>query len=171
MRMDTSDFKAIVKEFHPIFFKISKSYTRDAADFDDLYQEVLIQVWRSLKNFRGDSRSSTWVYRVALNTAMTFHRDRKRKYRLFSGEEIERLPERIEHQDTSDQEEKLALMYRSIQQLPQADRALILLQLEGKSFQEIAEILGISVSNVGVKLMRSRKKIQTYIQKSGYERV
>ena len=77
----------------------------------------------------------------------------------------------MDTQDASDQEEKLALMYRSIQQLPQADRALILLQLEGKSYQEIAEILGISVSNVGVKLMRIRKKIQTYIQKSGYERV
>jgi RNA polymerase sigma-70 factor (ECF subfamily) len=160
------DFDAIVKEFHPIFYKISRAYTDNDADFEDLFQEMLIQVWSSYKKFRGDSKLSTWLYRVALNTALSFQKKNRKTRNL---EPLQDYPE-VESDSETDQQ-KIDLLYQCIRLLEKDDRSLILLQLEGKSYEESSEILGISTSNVGVKLMRIRKKLEKLLKEQGYGRV
>jgi RNA polymerase sigma factor (sigma-70 family) len=86
------NFKEIIKEYHPILYKIGRVYTNDD-DFDDLYQEMLIAIWKALKNFRGDSKISTWLYKVALNTALTYQRKNKFSFLQKSNlDEIENIP-------------------------------------------------------------------------------
>jgi RNA polymerase sigma-70 factor (ECF subfamily) len=166
------DFRGIIREYHPIFYKISRSYTDQEADFEDLYQEMLVQVWRSLPRFAGQSKLSTWLYRVALNTAMDFQKKRKRRMKRI--EAREELPQAV-HEDHGglqiEQQEHLSLLYHCIRKLKEEDRSLILLHLEEKSYEEISEIMGLTKSNVGVKLMRLKRKLQQLLTEHGYERI
>lgn len=152
------NFKEIIKEYHPILYKIGRVYTNDD-DFDDLYQEMLIAIWKTLKNFRGDSKISTWLYKVALNTALTYQR--KNKFSFFQKsnlDEIENIP--FTHENSAiEREASIEALYAAIKQLKSDDRSLVLLYLEEKSYEEMAEILGISTSLVGVKINRVKKKL------------
>ena len=152
------NFKEIIKEYHPILYKIGRVYTNDD-DFDDLYQEMLIAIWKALKNFRGDSKISTWLYKVALNTALTYQR--KNKFSFFQKsnlDEIENIP--FTHVNSAiEREASIEALYAAIKQLKSDDRSLVLLYLEEKSYEEMAEILGISTSLVGVKINRVKKKL------------
>lgn len=152
------NFKEIIKEYHPILYKIGRVYNNDD-DFDDLYQEMLIAIWKALKNFRGDSKISTWLYKVALNTALTYQR--KNKFSFFQKsnlDEIENIP--FTHENSAiEREASIEALYAAIKQLKSDDRSLVLLYLEEKSYEEMAEILGISTSLVGVKINRVKKKL------------
>ena len=164
-------FKPVIDEYYPILYKIGRSFTRTPADFEDLYQEMLIQVYKSLKNFRGQSKTSTFIYKVALNTAMTFNRNNKKKEQEVCTDDMTGL----DHQDDSggsgqEKEQNVELLYDAINELCKDERAMILLHLEGKQYDEIAAIMGISKSNTGVKLMRIRKRLQTILIRRGYER-
>ena len=152
------NFKEIIKEYHPILYKIGRVYTNDD-DFDDLYQEMLIAIWKALKNFRGDSKISTWLYKVALNTALTYQRKNKFSFLQKSNlDEIENIP--FTHENSAiDREASIAALYDAIKQLKSDDRSLVLLYLEEKSYEEMAEILGILTSLVGVKINRVKKKL------------
>jgi len=161
------DFKNIVKEHNGIFYKIARSYTNSEPDFQDLYQEMLIQLWQSFSSFKGNSKLSTWIYRVALNTAISF--TRKQKDRVVTSE----IPDIGSGSDIEILEKKeieIELLYKAIYRLSKDDRAIILLHLEGKQYDEIGEIIGLSTSHVGVKLLRIRLKLQGYLIKEGYER-
>lgn len=165
------NFQQIIDQFHPMLYKIGKSYTEDTADFDDLYQEMLIQIWQSLKRFNHKSKISTWIYRVALNTALTHHRQTKKK---FLNTELKHIPEPTANSEehlAQENEQKINLLYESIRALKRDDRAIILLHLEGKQYDEIADIIGISKSNVGVKLLRIRKKLLDLLNQKGYARI
>ncbi len=165
-------FKPIVDEYYPIFYKIARSFTRKPADFEDLYQEMLIQVYQSLKNFRAQSKMSTWIYKVALNTAMTYSRSsKKRKQEVETGDMggLDRAEEVDGAARKEEKEREIEILYESINELKKDDRAMILLHLEGKQYDEIAEIMGISKSNTGVKLMRIKKRLQSILIRKGYE--
>lgn len=164
------DFKSIVDEYYPIIYKIGRSFTSNAADFDDLYQEMLIQIHDSLKSFRSESKLSTWIYRVALNTALTFSRsDKKRQSETYTDKW-----DKIDREEESDvaaqeRESRIEMLYVAINELKKEDRAIILLHLEGKQYDEISEIMGISQSNTGVKIMRIKNRLQTILRRMGYE--
>lgn len=166
-----SDFKHIVDEYNGILYKIARSYTEEEADFKDMYQEMLIQLWQSFNRFKGESKISTWIYRVALNTALTFQKKQKRKlvtnpidktsFKIASESGVGELP-------ILQKEAKIELLYKCINLLKKDDRAIILLHLEENKYDEIAEIIGITTSHVGVKLLRIKKQLFQLLNEHGY---
>jgi len=154
--MPSVNFEHIIKEHHPMIYKICRVYA-DILDFEDLYQEVLINIWKSLKNFQGKSKVSTWIYRVTLNTALTYYRNEKKRQAKTDEFSIEISP--IQDDDSGEKEAQIEHLYHAISQLKREDRSVIILYLEEKSYEEIAEITGFSLSNVGVKISRIKKKL------------
>lgn len=138
----------------------------DEFDREDLYQEMLYQLWKSYENFKGQSKFSTWMYRVALNTALVFVKKDKKSPKTESL--IEDL-DVVDHSDHSVKEERLTYFYRAVKALNEVEKALIFLFLEGFSHREIGGQLGISEGNARVKLNRTKDKLQEIIKKQGYE--
>jgi len=157
--MSEKEFLSMIQDNQGIIHKICRIYRDSPEDREDLFQEVIFQLWRSYPSFSGGSKSSTWLYRVALNTAMASFR--KNKPNVTSSEYLpDVLFEDINNEDNERQEELLA----GIRQLSEPDRALITLFLDELSYQQIALILGISESNVGVKLNRIKIRLQKLIK-------
>jgi RNA polymerase sigma-70 factor (ECF subfamily) len=141
--------------------KVARAYTLTSDDCQDLAQEILLQAWRSLPNFEGKASPATWFYRVALHTAMNWHRkDKPRRTRQQPLLDVQVLaPEGTDSALHAQQREIVEQLYQAIHQLPKADAALVLLYLDELSYREMAEVLGISESNVGVKLNRAKKAL------------
>jgi len=159
-----TEFIDILKEHKAILYKISRSYCSDLDDRKDLEQEIVIQIWKSLKNYKDDYKLSTWIYRVGLNVAIShLRKDGNRKKKLEPiGESIFDLPEdNVEHEILSEQ---MKVLYDLINQLNTLNKALIILHLEGKFHKEISEIIGISETNVGTKLSRIKSSLRQSIQ-------
>lgn len=135
-------------------------------DREDLFQEIVLQLWKSYGTFRGESQVSTWMYRVAVNTALTFFKKEKKK-----PDNARMHPEMDVKDDTevSHRETQLDYFYKAVQQLNQVEKALIFLFLEGQSHKEIGSNLGITEGNARVKLNRTKDKLQEIIKKQGYE--
>jgi len=154
-------FKAWLDQHAGLVVKVARAYTLTAEDCQDLMQEIFLQVWRSLGQFEGRASASTWSYRVALNTAMSWQRNQRlrqaNRQPIF---EIHDVPEPggdgAAHAESRELIERL---YGAIRQLPKGDAALVLLYLDDLSYRQIAEVLGISESNVGVKLNRAKKAL------------
>lgn len=141
-----------------IIFKISKMYMDDIDDRDDLFQEIIYQVWKAYPSFRGQSEFSTWLYRIALNTAIIFLKNEKKRSFISSGSYTEY---KIAQEDfNNEKEEKLNAMYKAIHQLNPIDKAFIFYYLEDFSGKEIAEQMGISEGNVRVKMNRAKNKLK-----------
>lgn len=169
-----SEFQHIIDQHYGILYKIGRSYTKDQADFEDLYQEMLIQLWQSFPRFKGASKLSTFIYRVVLNTALTHQRKNKRQLQEVGLEERAfRLADTSQQESALEQEreQQINLLYDCINELKKDDRAIILLHLEGNSYEEMAEILGITVNNIGVRLLRVKKRLQKLLTAKGYARV
>ena len=147
------NFETVIQEYHPIIYKICRVYSSEH-DFDDLYQEILISIWSGLKRFKEQSKLSTWLYRVALNTALTYQRRAKKQPHT---QDLGYLKEKMQQIETPN--EQINQLYEAIRQLNTQDRALIFLYLEEKKYDEMAEITGMSASNVGVKINRIKKKL------------
>lgn len=144
-----------------IIHKVCRAYTRSDSAHKDLFQEITIQLWRAYPKFRGDSKFSTWMYRVALNTAISLYRKSKRQ--IATSEMYDNLKE-LEFKDydpTKDQQ--LALLYKAIRQLSDIEKALCLLYLEDKSYKEISETLGITEVNARVKMNRTKTKLKALL--------
>ena len=139
-----------------IIYKICKLYAR-GEDQEDLKQEIIFQLWRSYPAYRGDSKFQTWMYRVALNTAMLGLRAQKLKYTGLTDREL-RISENPFEQ--GEKEARIEQLYSQIYTLKDLDKTIIFLYLEECSYEEIAEITGISVSNVSVRLTRIREKLR-----------
>jgi RNA polymerase sigma-70 factor, ECF subfamily len=149
-------FDQWLHQYKALFFKIVRAYAFTVMDQDDLFQEITMRAWHSIPSFRNESAVSTWLYRIALNTAITWSQKEK-KHRNSSG-----TLEGVEHvlMDTGIQtDERLAWLYEEISRLDAVDRSITLLLLEGLSYREMALILGITESNVGVKINRIKKKL------------
>lgn len=159
-------FITLISEHRGMLYKVCGMYCFTAADRQDLYQEIVYQLWRSFRSFRGEARISTWIYRIALNTAITGLRKQKR---IVESVDPERLP--TELQDihyAAEKEEQLTLLYTAIARLSEVERALTMLYLEDKSYQEMEEILGISQNNLRVKMNRIREKLRKITQADAY---
>ena len=137
-------------------FKVCYIYAKDQDDLNDLFQEVVLNLWKSFPHYRGDSKLSTWVYRIAMNTCITFLRR--------SNSRPQTIPLTLDVVSQLAEEEsragQLKELYRLINQLGKLERALILLWLEERSYQDMADILGISKANVAVKLNRTKEKLK-----------
>src|SRR6187402_2683463 len=152
-------FKRWLEQHTGLVIKVARAFAPSAANRDDLVQEILLQLWRSLPRFEGKAKESTWIYRVALNTALAWHRG-ENKHRTAQSPltAVEELPE-PDDLAAREREELVANLYAAIRRLAKVDAALVLLYLDDLSYREMAEVLGISETNVGVKLNRAKKAL------------
>lgn len=154
--MEKDTFISVIKDNQNLIYKICYSYCSNAENRKDLQQEILIQLWNSFSKFDGRIKLSTWIYRIALNTAISFyrndckHRDKKVSIdaSIIALSNFEYVP---------DQDENIAMLYQFIDNLNEMDKALILLYLDDNKYKDIAEILGISETNVATKISRIKK--------------
>jgi RNA polymerase sigma-70 factor (ECF subfamily) len=146
--------------------KVARAYTLTGDECQDLAQEILLEAWRSLPKFERKASAATWFYRVALHTAMNWHRkDKPRRARQQPLLEIHALaPEESDSAEQAQHRDTVEQLYKAIHQLPKTDAALVLLYLDELSYREMAEVLGISESNVGVKLNRARKALSALME-------
>jgi|TARA_R110002153_G_scaffold79030_1_gene201878 RNA polymerase sigma-70 factor (ECF subfamily) len=144
-----------------IVHKVCTLYTNDRDSHNDLFQEITIQLWKAYPKFRGDAKFSTWMYRVALNTAITLYRKHKRRIDTADYESIIFKIKADEYDET--EEIQLKLMYKAVKQLGDIDKALVFLYLEDKNYTEISETLGITEVNARVKMNRIKTKLRTIL--------
>lgn len=165
---DEQQFLALINGNRPRILKVCRVYARNAADRDDLYQEILFQIWRALPGLKQGAHANTWLYRIAINTSISFVRRRTARGGPAVSLAHEQLTHHIESRQTPDDgaEEQLARLYDAIALLNEIEKALVTLFLEDFSYDEMAEVLGISASNVGVMLHRAKKKLSTLMQES-----
>src|SRR5690606_32255910 len=143
-------------------YKVINSYCKDSEDKKDLEQEILIQLWKSFKSYNSDYKLSTWIYKVAMNVSISFYSSNlNRKSTTFSiSESIFSLTNHIDKTQT-DKEEK-EILYDFISNLDEFNKEILILYLDDYSYKEIAEIVGITESNVGTKINRLKKKIREF---------
>ncbi|MFZ4545619.1 MAG: RNA polymerase sigma factor [Saprospiraceae bacterium] len=151
-------FKGIIEQHKGILFKVAHAYCSDPVDRQDLIQEMMIQIWQSIHKYNEQFRISTWLYRISLNVAISFYRKSSRRAKKYT-ELTEHLIE-TQYEDKPENEKQLILLEQFINELKEIDKALMILYLEDKSHIEIAEILGMSVSNVGTKIGRIKDKLK-----------
>ena len=152
------EFVTQVEKHQNLVHKICRLYSNGDAEHKDLFQEITIQLWKAYPKFRGDSKFSTWMYRVSLNTAITLYRKNKRQISTQDFETISFKIKSEEYDDTSEQQ--LKLMYDAVKKLNDIDKALVFLYLEDKSYKEISLNLGISEVNARVKMNRAKDKLR-----------
>lgn len=166
MKLSEQEFLILINQHKGILYKVSRMYFDTLEDQQDLFQEIILQLWKSLDSFKGNSQFSSWMYRVALNTAIVFFKKEKRKPDKFSSIKIEPIA-----QDAYDGEKDIQLVhfYKAVKELNKIEKALIFQSIEGLSGKEIAENLGLSEVNVRVKTNRTKNKLQEIIKRQGYE--
>lgn len=154
-------FKKWLGEHQGLIFKVVRAYAGTPEDQDDLFQEILLQLWSSIPGFRGEAKVSTWVYRVALNTALVWKRaEKKRRQRRTRVIDVNEAPDtKQSHTGSVGNRQIVDRLYGAIRELPKVDAGLVLMYLDGLSYSQMADILGISESNVGVKLNRAKKRL------------
>jgi RNA polymerase sigma-70 factor (ECF subfamily) len=157
----------LVKQHKGIVYKVSRMYADTSEDREDLVQEIMMRLWGSYGSFEGRSALSTWMYRVAVNTAITFLRKEKGKPTMIS-DETPALQMQAFDTDQGD-EIRLNLFYKAVQELNQIEKALIFYFMEGLSHREISGHLGLSETNTRVKLSRTKDKLKQIIQTYGYQ--
>jgi len=156
-----TQFLEAVQKHKGIIYRICHVYTNNGHEFHDLAQEILMQLWKSYGTFRGRSAFSTWMYRVALNTALMYRRKSARRpaaielqeHHLITGAEVE--------------DDDVRMLYECIHGLGRLDRAIVLLHLEQKTYEEIAGITGLNSGTVSVRLVRIRKKLKSCLLSKG----
>ena len=164
-------FRRWLDEHIGLMLKVVRGCAASPQDQDDLFQDVLLQIWSSIPAFRGEAKETTWIYRVAFNTALAWRRGERRRR-----EGLERFVKFGEspgtnrsHVDSSPEQEIVERLYAAIRQLPKTDAALALMHLDGLSYQEMAEIVGISENYIGVKLNRIRRQLADQLKGANNE--
>lgn len=155
--MSNDFYTSSILPYAAIIIKICRAYTNTEEDFEDYYQEVCLQIWKSRNNFRGQSEWSTWVYRLSLNVSMTLLKKKKNNYQHFASDY---LPAEVTEEPRAFADESLEQLYVAIRQLSEVDRGVILLYLEEKSYQEIADIIGSNPNNIGVRIKRIKERLK-----------
>ena len=151
-------FQEIIEQHKGILFKVARVYCPNESDRQDLIQEMMIQIWQSIHKYNDQFKISTWLYRISLNVAISFYRKSSTRANRFTvvNEQMKEIPS-----EDKAESEQLKLLEQFIYELKEFDKALMMLYLEDKSHAEIAEILGMSVSNVGTKIGRIKEKLKT----------
>ena len=148
-------FETWLDQYMALIFKVVRAYAFTKADQEDLFQEITIQVWHSIPNFRQESSPTTWLYRISLNTAIKWVRKERKHPRPETLDNVEHVLQ----ESRIPMDERLAWLYEEICKLDAIDRSVTLLMLDSFSYKEMADILGISESNVGVKINRIKKQL------------
>ncbi|MBC8051454.1 MAG: RNA polymerase sigma factor [Sphingobacteriaceae bacterium] len=162
-----NEFIEMINNHRGILYKVSNLYCHEEEDKKDLFQEIVLQLWKSFPAFRKNSRASTWMYRVALNTAITnFRKESKKPDRRTLLDADYEIPD---FSDALLQKENVQLLNTAIARLSKVEKAVIMLYLEEKSYDEISEIMGITKTNVGVKLNRIKVKLEKLLKTNDYE--
>lgn len=154
--MSSDFYTSSILPYAPIIIKICRAYTDSQEDYEDYYQEVCLQIWKSRDNFKGNSKWSTWIYRISLNVCLTLLKKKDKSQKLPSEEKIAGDTEEPHYFS----DKHLLHLYEAIKQLSEVDRAVILLYLEEKSYQEISDIIGTSPNNIGVRITRIKKRLK-----------
>lgn len=154
-------FLSELEENQNIAHKICRIYTTNQEAHNDLFQEITIQLWKNYPKFRGDAKFSTWMYRVALNTAISLYRKSTRSVKTQDFSDVAYKIKSTEYDDT--EERQLKALYKAIHKLNDIDKALIFLYLEDKPYKEISETLGISSVNARVKMNRAKEKLKNIL--------
>ena len=154
-------FLDILEKNIGIIIKIARAYSKTLHDKEDLINDITLELWKSFGRFKGDSKISTWIYRIALNTSMNYKRKREKDRFFFLDDlkQIENLNWLIEQPDSSHSE----ILYQCIDELNQLNKAIILLYLDGNSHDEISDITGISKTNVGTRISRIKEQIKNLV--------
>jgi len=160
-KSNKKEFSQLIEKHQAIIHKVTMVYSNGSADREDLFQEICLQLWKSYPNFRAEAKFSTWMYRVALNTAISNVRKNR------NAPQFEHLPDsdRVAD-DPSGEMEQVKLLYTAISKLNRIDKAIILLWLDEKSYEEIASIIGTSKTNVSVKLVRIKRKLEELVSET-----
>jgi RNA polymerase sigma-70 factor (ECF subfamily) len=158
-------FQGWIEAHKPILFKVARAYGATHSDREDLFQEISLQLWHSVQAWRGDCAETTWIYRVALNTALAWQR-KERRHRQ-GRQDIEDSTGLLVA--PSGRDPRLDWIYQRITELDEANRGLALLMLDGFSYREMAQILGLSESNVGVKISRIKAALAAQLAKEKHD--
>lgn len=153
--IDESAFRELADRYDRLVAGICLSFSGCREDFEDLRQEVLINMWRGFSSFRQDSAESTWIYRVALNTCVSFQRREKRR----SNVSMRELFAELYDNSSADDIERYRLMYEMIGRLKPLDKSVMLMWLDGKNYEEIAEVVGVSRDSIASRLKRGKEKL------------
>lgn len=153
-------FLILLDEHKKILYKVAGSYCRNPEDRQDLLQEMVVQLWRSFDRYDDRYRFSTWMYRIALNVAISFHRTETRRSRHTVPAEDSLLEIAAAAPESAALDDDLRILQHLIEQLDELDRALVILYLDGNRYDTIAEVLGISETNVGTKISRIKQKLR-----------
>ena len=159
MTISESEFNQVIYNNQHLIWKVCHMYGQTEEDREDLFQEIVLKLWQGIASFRDRSKLSTWLYRVALNTAISQYRKSK-KYMRRQPEE----PSYYLSRSSGPEEDQIKALYAGIRRLGKVERAVILLYLEELSYEEIAEITGLSKSNVSVKLVRIKAKLEKEVK-------
>ncbi len=157
---DEQEFISVINKHQKIIHKVCSVYMDTQTDREDLFQEITLQAWKSFSTFRGDAQFSTWLYRVALNTAITFFRKEKKQPLVFTTEIFPELSEQ-----KNENEDQLSAMYKAISELSSIDKALVMLYIEDYNYNEIGDMMGITPNNVAVKMIRLKSKLKEAAKK------
>lgn len=161
--MDEAELAALIRRHAGLLYKVAYAYCRSPIDREDLLQEISLQLWRGHARFDASQRESTWIYRVALNVAISFYR-RERRHRERT-RALEDEAEALLLVSPAEPSEELAVLFRCIEELTPLERSLALLYLEGLDHAAMSEVLGISASNVGTKLGRIKERLRASYQR------
>ncbi|MBI1781381.1 MAG: sigma-70 family RNA polymerase sigma factor [Sphingobacteriales bacterium] len=164
--MSQQEFLELIKAHQPLIHKVCHLYGQTPMDKQDLFQEIVIQTWKAYNSFRGESKFSTWLYRIALNTAISSYRKNKR---TISTIDIEGLPVELPASVYDfEKEDKLKQLYTAIAKLTEVERAIVMLYLDDKSYEEMEEVLGINQNNLRVKMNRIKDKLRQLTKNEVY---
>ena len=171
MQKKEERFNILIKENHNRIQRICKYYAPVSEDQKDIYQEILVNIWKSLENFRGDAQESTWIYRIALNTAMGFAGKEFRRMRIVLDGGEKNLTNLISEDDNEVKlrEDQFNILQNQLNQLSVIDKAIMSLVLEDLSSKEIADIIGITEPNVRVKIHRIKETLREQMKGGNYE--
>jgi len=150
-------FTSLIKEHQGLIHKVCIMYEHDPDVRDDLFQEIVLQLWKSFHTFRGEAKITTWMYRIALNTAISGFRKQSRNVKT---EDIREMHFNISDHPTEDRDEESQKLQWAIRQLSEIERAMIMMALEEISYDEIADTIGITQNNVRVRMNRIREKLK-----------
>ncbi|MEM6846152.1 MAG: RNA polymerase sigma factor [Bacteroidota bacterium] len=158
MRHPSEDiFLNIIEEYKAIVYKIANLYARTTEDQEDLFQEIIINLWKAYPSFKGHAKISTWIYQISLNTAITNYRREKKKvrYESISMRSLNEIGAPSEEHEI----DQLTILYQAVDDLHKIDKAIVLLYLEQKSYQEISQIMGMTVAATGMRIKRIKSKL------------